>query len=178
MCRQPRQPGDAVLEILRCADKRLSGRRRLALSVRRGEILGLAGSGRRGAHRTGARHIRHRSVAWRIDSARRQGDVVQHRPREAIANGIFLVPEDRKRFGLLLDVSIAENIALPNLQGLCHGAAWSDDRRSLQRNAEQQKRTPAYPGRQCRNSMVEFAVRRQPAESRAGQMAVDATRGF
>jgi ribose transport system ATP-binding protein len=36
-------------------------------------------------------------------------------PQAAIAQGIFLVPEDRKRSGLLLDVSIADNIALPNL---------------------------------------------------------------
>jgi len=34
-------------------------------------------------------------------------------PREALANGVFLAPEDRKRHGLLLDFSITENVAVP-----------------------------------------------------------------
>ncbi|TIW30652.1 MAG: sugar ABC transporter ATP-binding protein, partial [Mesorhizobium sp.] len=32
-----------------------------------------------------------------------------------VASGIFLVPEDRKLTGILLDLSIAQNISLPNL---------------------------------------------------------------
>jgi ribose transport system ATP-binding protein len=44
------------------------------------------------------------------------------RLRGAVAAGIFLVPEDRKGRGLLLDFSIAENITLPNL-GLCAGGS-------------------------------------------------------
>ena len=35
-----------------------------------------------------------------------------------IGRGIFLVPEDRKRTGLLLDFSIAENISLADLPAL------------------------------------------------------------
>ena len=42
-------------------------------------------------------------------------------PRDAIDRGIYLVPEDRKRSGLLLDVSIAENIALPDLARYARG---------------------------------------------------------
>jgi ribose transport system ATP-binding protein len=34
---------------------------------------------------------------------------------DAVAHGIFLVPEDRKLTGILLDLSIAQNISLPNL---------------------------------------------------------------
>ncbi len=37
---------------------------------------------------------------------------------DAIAAGIYLVPEDRRRFGLLLDSSVGENISLPQL-GRC-----------------------------------------------------------
>ncbi len=37
-------------------------------------------------------------------------------PADAIALGVYLVPEDRKRCGLVLDDSIAENISLPNLR--------------------------------------------------------------
>ena len=34
---------------------------------------------------------------------------------DAVHAGVFLVPEDRKGAGLLLDLSIAQNITLPNL---------------------------------------------------------------
>lgn len=36
------------------------------------------------------------------------------RPQDAIKNGIILVPEDRKKLGLILRQSIRDNIALPN----------------------------------------------------------------
>ena len=39
----------------------------------------------------------------------------QERADDAAARGIFLVPEDRKGAGILLDLSIAQNITLPNL---------------------------------------------------------------
>ena len=42
-------------------------------------------------------------------------------PRAAIDRGIFLVPEDRKRAGLLLDSSIARNISLPDLRSYARG---------------------------------------------------------
>lgn len=35
---------------------------------------------------------------------------------DAVKAGIFLVPEDRKATGLLLDFSVAQNISLPNLR--------------------------------------------------------------
>ena len=34
---------------------------------------------------------------------------------DAVQHGIFLVPEDRKGTGILLDLSVAQNISLPNL---------------------------------------------------------------
>jgi ribose transport system ATP-binding protein len=37
-------------------------------------------------------------------------------PRDAIAAGIFLVPEDRRQTGLLVEMNIRENITLPGLQ--------------------------------------------------------------
>ena len=39
-------------------------------------------------------------------------------PRDAIAHGIGLVPEDRKTEGLLLTLSLSENITLPQLADL------------------------------------------------------------
>jgi ribose transport system ATP-binding protein len=40
---------------------------------------------------------------------------------DAVKQGIFLVPEDRKADGILLDLSIAENICLPNLPAYAPG---------------------------------------------------------
>jgi ABC-type sugar transport system ATPase subunit len=39
-------------------------------------------------------------------------------PADAIAQGLALVPEDRKGRGLVLDMSVAENLALPSLRSL------------------------------------------------------------
>jgi ribose transport system ATP-binding protein len=38
------------------------------------------------------------------------------RPAQAIAAGIFLVPEDRRHEGLILDTSVERNISLPSLE--------------------------------------------------------------
>jgi ribose transport system ATP-binding protein len=38
-----------------------------------------------------------------------------HAPREAIAQGLFCAPEDRKRDGLCVKMTLAENITLPSL---------------------------------------------------------------
>jgi len=37
------------------------------------------------------------------------------RPRDAISRGVYLAPEDRKRHGLVLPMTIAENTSLPNV---------------------------------------------------------------
>jgi ribose transport system ATP-binding protein len=36
-------------------------------------------------------------------------------PQDAISNGIYLVPEDRRLSGLIVDFNVRENISLPNL---------------------------------------------------------------
>jgi ribose transport system ATP-binding protein len=46
-------------------------------------------------------------------------DVRINRPEDAISAGIVLVPEDRKKDGLCVRLSVRENIALPNLDALC-----------------------------------------------------------
>jgi ribose transport system ATP-binding protein len=37
------------------------------------------------------------------------------RPRDAIEHGVYLAPEDRKRHGLVLPMTVAENTSLPNV---------------------------------------------------------------
>ncbi len=105
--------GPAVLEI---AGARILSHphRAVDLELRRGEILGLAGLV--GAGRTElARAVFgiDRLVAGTISVNGRK--VNASTPQQAIARGIFLVPEDRKRSGLLLDAPICENIPLPDL---------------------------------------------------------------
>ena len=64
---------------------------------------------------------------------RLDGEAVRIRsPRDAIARGIYLAPEDRKRAGLVLDMPIRENVTLADLPGharwwLINGAAETPD---------------------------------------------------
>jgi ribose transport system ATP-binding protein len=119
-------PGDALLQITGATTTAYPAQA-VDLTLRCGEILGLAGL-------VGAGRSELARAIFGIDPLL-QGSVHlagQHirvdTPQAAIAQGIFLVPEDRKRSGLLLDVSIADNIALPNLRryartGLVQAAA-------------------------------------------------------
>jgi ribose transport system ATP-binding protein/rhamnose transport system ATP-binding protein len=85
--------------------------RDIGFSLRRGEVVGVAGL--RGAGRTEmARAI---FGADPVDAGRilRDGEAVEIRsPADAIVHGIGLVPEDRKGQGLLMNLSTAENIPL------------------------------------------------------------------
>jgi ribose transport system ATP-binding protein len=88
--------------------------REVSLALRSGEILGLAGlvgSGRTELARTifGIDPVVGGAIAI-------NGKPFAPSPKAAIDAGIYLVPEDRKQTGLLLDLSIAENIALPDLR--------------------------------------------------------------
>jgi ribose transport system ATP-binding protein len=91
--------------------------RDVSFSVRAGEILGIAGIV--GAGRTelvraiaGADPVASGTVT--VDGkALRSGD-----PLAAIRAGVALVPEDRKAEGIVLDMAIADNIAVANLDRL------------------------------------------------------------
>jgi ribose transport system ATP-binding protein len=119
-------PGGPVLEI---EGARTAARpeRAVTLAVRRGEILGLAGL--IGAGRTELARAIFGIDPLLAGSVRLEGRTARlGSPREAIGQGIFLVPEDRKACGVVLDLSVAENVALPQLPalaglGLVRGAA-------------------------------------------------------
>ena len=49
--------------------------------------------------------------------------------RHAIDSGLALVPEDRKAVGVILDMTIGENIALPSLRRHAHRFGLANDRR-------------------------------------------------
>lgn len=108
--------GDPVLQITGLRSRRYPDRP-VDLTLRKGEILGL--SGLIGAGRTelaetifGLTPARGGQIA--LDGA----PVSLNTPRQAIALGLFLVPEDRKRHGLILDFPITQNISLPSLRRL------------------------------------------------------------
>jgi ABC-type sugar transport system ATPase subunit len=79
-----------------------------------GEILGIAGMV--GAGRTELARAVFGATHATADAVKVNGQRVRIRsPRQALAHGIVLLPEDRKGEGLLLDESIRRNITLPNL---------------------------------------------------------------
>jgi ribose transport system ATP-binding protein len=89
--------------------------RALSLSVRHGEILGLAGlvgAGRTSLARTVFGVDKLLGGEIRLDSK----PVRIRSPRDAIRLGVYLVPEDRKRSGLVLAMPIRQNVTLANLK--------------------------------------------------------------
>ena len=109
----------------------------VSLSVRKGEILGLAGligSGRTELARAVFGIDHPRAGAIRLEGQ----PIVVGSPRDAIDRGIYLIPEDRKRSGLLLDVSITENISLPDLASYTRATLLQESAETA--NAEQQRR--------------------------------------
>jgi ribose transport system ATP-binding protein len=129
-------PGDILLDI---ADLRTTTYpdRAVSLSVRAGEILGLAGLV--GSGRTELARAVFGVDAPLAGAVRLAGQALKIAlPRNAIDRGIYLVPEDRKRSSLLLEFTVAENISLPDLWR--HARAAIIQTASETANAERQRR--------------------------------------
>jgi ABC-type sugar transport system ATPase subunit len=94
-----------------CHGTRVQG---VSFEVHRGEILGLTGLV--GAGRTETARLIFGADRAESGSMSLDGEDLRVRsPREAIRAGICLLSEDRKAEGLVLDLSVRENFALPNL---------------------------------------------------------------
>ncbi|HEY8562487.1 MAG TPA: sugar ABC transporter ATP-binding protein [Pyrinomonadaceae bacterium] len=88
--------------------------RAISFDVRKGEILGFAGLV--GAGRSDAAQAIFGVDAPVAGTVEMDGRLIKiNSARDAIANGIYLIPEDRRHAGLILDVPIRENITLPSL---------------------------------------------------------------
>jgi ribose transport system ATP-binding protein len=89
-----------------------NGNHNISLKLRKGEVLGLGGLV--GAGRTELAQVIFGSAEKTGGKIIFNGKEIHPRsPREAIDLGIALVPEDRKRHGALLDISIKNNISMP-----------------------------------------------------------------
>lgn len=109
--------GETVLKV-----ENLSGNgvRNIHFELHKGEILGLAGLV--GAGRTEIMRILYGADDGGTGTVILRGKKVFFRnPKDAVKNGIVLLPEDRKREGVLLHLPISQNIVLPNLKKVTNG---------------------------------------------------------
>ena len=87
---------------------------RIAFNVAKGEVLGFAGLVGAGRSEV-ARAIFGVEEAIETEVALNGRALQIKDPRDAITHGIYLVPEDRRLSGLIVDFNVRENISLPNL---------------------------------------------------------------
>ncbi len=93
---------------------------RLAFNVAKGEVLGFAGLVGAGRSEV-ARAIFGVEEALETEVALNGKDLSIRGPRDAIGHGIYLIPEDRRLSGLIVDFNVRENISLPNLESYSSG---------------------------------------------------------
>jgi inositol transport system ATP-binding protein len=122
-------PGEAVLEVRKLS--RDGHFHEIGFTLRRGEILGIGGL--MGAGRSELAHALYGLDPATSGEIRVSGKPVRiHSPPDALAAGIALVTEDRKRFGFIPRFSVRENLALS-----AAGSAVSN-RRTEERVADEQ----------------------------------------
>ncbi|HEU4328178.1 MAG TPA: sugar ABC transporter ATP-binding protein [Roseiflexaceae bacterium] len=130
--KQPVEPGEVLLDVRGLG---LPGRfADISFQLRRGEIVGMAGLV--GAGRTELAEALFGVAPAATGTILLDGRPVTIRsPEQAMALGIGYVPEDRKLHGLVLQMSIAQNISLPTLKRFAR-LGWLDRRGERQRAQE------------------------------------------
>lgn len=112
--RKPHPPGEIAIAVDGIETPANPGHQ-LTFSVRKGEIVGVAGL-------VGAGRTEMLQVLFGVDQAlsgsiKIDGKTVELRsPRDAINAGIALVPEDRKQQGVILEMAVRTNIGLAGLR--------------------------------------------------------------
>lgn len=130
-------PSDDVVVSVNGIRTELYPHHEVRFEIRRGEILGLAGL-------VGAGRTELLTTLFGLTPARAGAIEIEGRPRNitdprsAIRFGLALVPEDRKRQGLVLQMTVCENTSLPTLAEIARGG-WIDFQRDRQL-AEQMRR--------------------------------------
>ncbi|WP_050476725.1 D-xylose ABC transporter ATP-binding protein [Herbaspirillum rhizosphaerae] len=117
--------GEVIFEArhVTCFDADNPRRKRVddvSFSVRRGEILGIAGL-------VGAGRTELVSALFGAYAGRHEGEVFMHgakvdtaTPLKSIRLGLCMVPEDRKQHGIVPDLSVGQNITLTVLNDFSH----------------------------------------------------------
>ncbi len=124
--RPPHRPGEVALAV---RDLRGPGVRGVSFELRHGEILGLAGLV--GAGRTELAKVLFGIERKTGGEMHVEGHPFQPRsPADALAAGVALVPEDRKRQGLVMTNSVGYNLALPWTREWLRGPFVNHARRS------------------------------------------------
>ncbi|MCA1615480.1 MAG: sugar ABC transporter ATP-binding protein [Acidobacteria bacterium] len=119
-----RAPGFFAIEKLRT---RRYPDREVSFDIGRGEIIGLAGL-------VGAGRTEVAQSIFGIDGAVEASIRLDRRelrirsPQDAIRFGIYLIPEDRRRAGLITDIPIRENVTLPSLERYAQAGIIAFDR--------------------------------------------------
>ncbi len=127
------EQGEAALEVRGLSKPGVFSQ--VSFTVRRGEILGIAGL--MGAGRTDVVSAISGLAPAETGEIRVDGRSVRIRgPRDAIANGIAMVSEDRKEYGLVPSMSVKHNVTLASLDRYCRGGFI--DRRAENQAADQQ----------------------------------------
>ena len=114
--KEDREPGDVVLSISNLIVKdarKINKVNGLNLDLKAGEIHGIAGVDGNGQSEllealSGLRYIESGSIT--INGK----DITNHTPKDIHENGIYNIPEDRQRRGLVLDFSVEDNLILEN----------------------------------------------------------------
>jgi len=114
IAKPPGTPGETVLAIQDLHvenDRELPAVRGVDLSIREGEILGIAGVSGNGQTElteaiTGIRPVRHGRIRLY------DRDITHYSPRQIIETGIAQIPSDRHAMGSIADFTLAENVVL------------------------------------------------------------------
>lgn len=121
----------------------------VSFKLRKGEILGFAGLV--GAGRTETMRLICGADPMDSGTIRINGkDVKIRSPKDAVRYGIGYLSEDRKRYGLCLNLSVADNTVLPSLEQIFKGPFVHDKKaqRLAQEHAEQiRTKTPSVRAR-------------------------------
>jgi ribose transport system ATP-binding protein len=138
-------PGEPLLQLSGVSGARLP--HAVQLELRRGEILGIAGLV--GAGRSELLRALFGLDPLRAGSVRVAGQLcAQGRPWQRLAQGLGLLSEDRKREGLALGMSIADNVTLsrpPARWGLIDRSARDQAARKLGERMALRYRDPQQP---------------------------------
>ena len=159
--RPPHLPGVPLLKVQdwTVEDPLVPGRhvlRNVSLEVREREIVGIGGL--MGAGRTALVSSLFGAARSRVTGTLSLSGGPPRKPfpspPEAIAAGLALVSEDRKRYGLVLDASVSENLTLASLRRFVRGLFVDDKSREVQAQQEADALRVRSPGwaRPCASS--------------------------